>query len=175
MKNLLLLLLIMGGMAKPSFAQDKHLVDSLQTILKTAKQDTNRANILLLLSRAYRGNNPDKSMDCAKKALSLSEQIGYKKGMAGCQTAVNHFKESKEIIFMENLKVGDLIFFDLNKDGRFDHVAMFNGWRDKDMGEAYTIEGNTSLTNQSNGGEVMNRKRNLHAIKCIFVHPKVLD
>jgi hypothetical protein len=112
---------------------------------------------------------------CYSQAGFPLPNIGYKKGMAGCQTAVNHFKESKEIIFMENLKVGDLIFFDWNKDGRFDHVAMFNGWRDKDMGEAYTIEGNTSLTNQSNGGEVMNRKRNLHAIKCIFVHPKVLD
>lgn len=37
----------------------------------------------------------------------------------------------------------------------------------------YTIEGNTSLTNQSNGGEVMSRKRSI--TNCVFAHPLVLD
>jgi len=98
--------------------------------------------------------------------------IGFKKGMAGCQTAVKYFRENKLIVSVDKLQVGDLVFFDWNNDGRFEHVGLFNGWRDKDLLEAYTIEGNTSLTNQSNGGEVMSRKRNLSAINCVFARPK---
>lgn len=109
---------------------------------------------------------------CYSQAGYALPNIGYKKGMAGCQTAVTYFKKEKLTVKVENLKVGDLIFFDWNKDERFDHVGIFNGWRDKELREAYTIEGNTSLTNQSNGGEVMSRKRNLAAISCIFVRPK---
>lgn len=102
-------------------------------------------------------------------------KIGYNRGYAGCQTAVAYFKKSGELVDLEHLKVGDIIFFDWNNDGRYDHTGFFNGWKNKVTGTAYTIEGNTSLTNQSNGGEVMSRERNLKAIKCLFAHPKVLD
>jgi CHAP domain-containing protein len=100
-------------------------------------------------------------------------KLQYKNGIAGCPWAVHHFTETKEIIYWDMAKPGDLVFFDWNGDGRYDHVAIFNGWKDKSAGIMYTIEGNTSLTNQSNGGEVMSRKRSKN--NCVFVHPKVLD
>lgn len=97
-------------------------------------------------------------------------KIGFTKGFAGCQTAVAHFKKTGEITTKP--QIGDLVFFDWNTDGRYDHVGIFNGWKVKDK-EFYTIEGNTSLTNQSNGGQVMSRTRNVNV--SLFVHPKVLD
>lgn len=97
-------------------------------------------------------------------------KIGFTKGFAGCQTAVAHFKETGETT--NSPQIGDLVFFDWNLDGRYDHVGIFNGWKIKDK-EFYTIEGNTSLANQSNGGQVMSRTRKTGG--TLFVHPKVLN
>lgn len=96
--------------------------------------------------------------------------IGFKKGFAGCQTAVKYFKESGQIT--DKPVEGDIVFFDWNNDGRFDHTGIYVGKVDKYY--FTTIEGNTSLSNQSNGGEVMARTRNFGK-QCIFVHPYVLD
>ena len=95
--------------------------------------------------------------------------IGFLKGMAGCVAGVAHFKKTGEITHAP--QPGDIVFFDWNGDGRHDHVGIFLGWIDKNYFE--TIEGNTSLANQSNGGEVMKRKRLNKNV--IFVHPKILD
>lgn len=94
--------------------------------------------------------------------------IGFTKGFAGCQTAVAYFIKMKETTLEPS--VGDLVFFDWNADKRYDHVGIFNGWKDKAKGIFYTIEGNTSLNNQSNGGEVMSRVR--QNINVLFVNPK---
>jgi len=108
---------------------------------------------------------------CYAQAGCKLPNIGYSKGMAGCQTAVKYFKENNQIV--EIPQVGDIIFFDWNGDGRYDHTEIFNGFTSAKKTHMYTIGGNTSLTNQSNGGSVMNRKRPVKC--CIFVHPKVLD
>ena len=96
--------------------------------------------------------------------------IGFKKGFAGCQSAVAHFKNTGEVTTTP--QPGDIVFFDWNNDGRFDHTGIFAGWIDDKQFNTY--EGNTSLTNQSNGGEVMFRKRT-NGKGILFVHPKVLD
>lgn len=97
-------------------------------------------------------------------------KIGFAKGYAGCQTAVAYFKKSGEVT--KNPQVGDIVFFDWNGDGRYDHTGIFNGWKEKGK-TFYTVEGNTSLTNQSNGGEVMSRTRSV--LNVIFVHPNILN
>jgi hypothetical protein len=96
--------------------------------------------------------------------------IGFPKGFAGCQTAVAHFKKTKEVT--TNPQPGDIVFFDWNGDQRYDHVGIFTGWK-YGTTKFTTIEGNTSATNQSNGGEVQSRVRN--NVNVLFVHPKVLD
>ena len=96
-------------------------------------------------------------------------KIGYTKGMAGCMTGVNHFRSTGEVTATP--QAGDIVFFDFNKDGRWDHVGLFVRGIDKDTFE--TIEGNTGLKNDSNGGEVMTRVRKYST--ALFVHPKVLD
>ena len=99
--------------------------------------------------------------------------IGFLKGFAGCQTAVAHFKKAGRIV--TDPKEGDLVFFDWNTDGRFDHVGIFVRWVSETHFES--IEGNTSRGNQSNGGQVMLRDRNHVFLRgrknqiCIFVHP----
>ena len=62
-----------------SFSNDQHIVDSLQLLLKRAKQDTVRANILYQISVAYWGVDPDKAIDYANQTLTLSEKAEYKK------------------------------------------------------------------------------------------------
>jgi hypothetical protein len=83
-------------------------------------------------------------------------KIGFTKGFAGCQTAVAYFKKNNQIT--TNPKEGDIVFFDWNSDGRYDHTGIFVKWIDDNTFE--TIEGNTSLKNDSNGGNVMRRTRN---------------
>lgn len=96
--------------------------------------------------------------------------IGFPKGFAGCQTAVAHFRKTGEIV--KNPQRGDIIFFDWNGDKRYDHCGIVNDNNGNGIG---TIEGNTSFTNESNGGQVMNRFRYFNKCNMIFVHPKVLD
>lgn len=100
--------------------------------------------------------------------------IGFTKGFAGCMTAVEYFRKSNSIT--SNPMPGDLVFFDWNKDKRFDHVGIFLGFVDDGRDVFRTIEGNTSATNQSNGGQVQLRERSGRAsYSVLFVHPKVLD
>lgn len=55
-----------------------------------------------------------------------------------------------------NYKPGDLIFFDFNGNGIADHVGLCESW---DGTNVTTIDGNTSLSSQAAGGQVMRRKR----------------
>lgn len=94
--------------------------------------------------------------------------IGFTKGFAGCQTAVAYFRRNKRIVKEPN--PGDIVFFDFNGDGRHDHTGIFVMWLDKGK-TFHTVEGNTGLNNQANGGEVMFRTRSTHNV--LFV--KVFD
>jgi CHAP domain len=52
---------------------------------------------------------------------------------------------------------GDLVCYDWQGDGVYDHVGLFEAWQG---GSQFTaIEGNTSTSNDSNGGQVMRRTR----------------
>lgn len=106
---------------------------------------------------------------CYDQAEANLGKIGFRKGFAGCQTAVAHFKKTGEITTKP--KPGDIVFFDWNGDGRYDHTGIFV--RQINELQFESIEGNTSLTNQSNGGQVMRRTRRNRNV--LFVHPKVLD
>jgi hypothetical protein len=95
--------------------------------------------------------------------------IGYSKGFAGTRTAFKIFKDSRRTTFVP--APGDIVFFDWELDGKVDHVGIFCNWVDKDYFES--VEGNTAIGNDSNGGEVMIRKR--HKKFARFVHPSCLD
>lgn len=109
---------------------------------------------------------------CYNEAEIPLDNIDSVKGFVSCPNALNHFKTSGEIVKKENVKEGDIVLFDWNGDGYCEHTGIFS----KDLGNGMfeSIEGNTSLANQSNGGEVMIRQRRYGAVKA-FVHPKILD
>jgi hypothetical protein len=62
---------------------------------------------------------------------------------------------------------GDLVCFDWDWDGEFDHIGLFEGWQAS--GTFTAIEGNTSTTDNSNGGEVMRRTRQTSGQSTVFV------
>ncbi len=95
--------------------------------------------------------------------------IGYKKGFAGCQSAVAYFQKNNKIT-TEPIE-GDIVFYDWNNDKRYDHTGLFVKWLDDKKITFQSIEGNTSLGNDSNGGEVMQRTRDKIKNHAIFVHP----
>jgi hypothetical protein len=107
---------------------------------------------------------------CYEKAGYPLGNIGFLKGFAGCQTAMAFFTKTNRLTKVP--VPGDIVFFDWNLDGRYDHVGIFHKGIDQD--KFLTIEGNTSVTNQSNGGEVMSRVRRYNK-SVVFVHPKCLD
>lgn len=82
-------------------------------------------------------------------------KIQHAKGFAYCPIAVGWFKQNRKF-FNRNPLPGDVVFFDWGKDGKADHVGII-----EEVYPTYvkTIEGNTSIRNQSNGGEVMRRTR----------------
>lgn len=92
--------------------------------------------------------------------------IGFKKGYAGCQTAVAYFRKNNRVT--TNPVAGNIVFFDWNGDGRFDHTGIFVRWIE--VGKTFeSIEGNTAVGNDSNGGNVMIRSRK--NINVLFVDP----
>ena len=93
-------------------------------------------------------------------------KIGFTKGFAGCQTAAKYFRDNG--LITDNPVPGDIVFFDWNTDGRYDHTGIFE--KKDDANYFYTIEGNTAIGNDSNGGMVMRRRRKYR--QAIFVHPK---
>lgn len=62
---------------------------------------------------------------------------------------------------------GDLVLYDWDYNGEYDHVGIFEGWQDAEWFTA--IEGNTSPANDSNGGEVMRRSRSRYGQSTVFV------
>lgn len=56
---------------------------------------------------------------------------------------------------------GDIAIFNWDGKGFPEHIGIVESWIGGDKGEFTTIEGNTSMSDDSNGGEVMRRTRRL--------------
>src|ERR1035437_156732 len=62
-------------------AQNKQVVDSLQSIIQSTTDDTTKVVTLLSLSKKYQGFNSNKAFEFGNKALLLSQTINFKKGL----------------------------------------------------------------------------------------------
>ena len=60
----------------------RQVIDSLNRMLATAKEDTTRANILIDLGRYYSFSQPDSGLLLVRQELELSRKAGYVKGEA---------------------------------------------------------------------------------------------
>lgn len=96
--------------------------------------------------------------------------IDYRKGFAGCQYATRNLKKWGRLVTIP--QAGDVVFYDWQGDGKFDHTGIFV----KDLGKGLfeAIEGNTAFGNDSNGGQVMRRADRKYKV-AIFVRPFVLE
>ena len=63
---------------------------------------------------------------------------------------------------------GDVCLFDWQGDGVFDHVGLFVEWQNRDQGAFSSVEANTGIGNDSDGGMVMRRDRNIRSASILF-------
>ena len=63
---------------------------------------------------------------------------------------------------------GDLVLFDWDSDGTPDHIGILDHFVDRER--MVTVEGNTGIGNDSNGGEVMIRSDRVKSEVIAFVH-----
>ena len=63
-------------------------------------------------------------------------------------------------------KPGDLVCYDWGRDGEYDHVGIFESGSSSSWS---AIEGNTSTSDNSNGGQVMRRSRSKSDAAVVFV------
>mgnify|MGYP002512385912 CR=1 FL=1 len=89
------------------------------------------------------------------KHAGASELFYGGKKTAYCPTLMNYYKKQGQF-FTKDFKAGDIIFFDFNGNNQPDHVGIVERVSGSTV---YTIEGNTSTTNDANGGQVMRRTR----------------
>lgn len=98
-------------------------------------------------------------------------RIDSEKGFHYCPSAYNFWKRRNRLT--NDPKPGDIVLFDWNGDGKSDHTGIFIEWIEK--GKVFTSwEGNTSFSSQSDGGQVMMRKRITSTVKA-FVNPGIFD
>ena len=68
-------------------------------------------------------------------------------------------------LLVKEPKAGDLICFDFNGNGQADHIGLCTGANNKLV---HTIDGNTGVGNEANGGAVMARSRDRKYIAAII-------
>ncbi|MEO8146894.1 MAG: tetratricopeptide repeat protein [Bacteroidia bacterium] len=64
-----------------SFSQNK-IIDSLQIVLKTAKEDTAKVKALARLAYEFENSNPDTAIYFANAAIALATKLDYQMGIA---------------------------------------------------------------------------------------------
>lgn len=70
----------------------------------------------------------------------------------------------------KQVKPGDAVIYDWQHDGNPDHIGLFRRWMNQERTEFEAVEGNTAIGNDSNGGEVMIRLRNVSNV-AFFARP----
>ena len=87
MKKQTLLLLAFIVYQSFSFAQNTK-IDSLQHLLKSAKEDTSKVNALNALSWEYLDKDNQKAFESSNQALALAQQLKFKKGEASAWSSL---------------------------------------------------------------------------------------
>src|SRR6185369_9847223 len=62
--------------------QNARIIDSLEKVLLTAKEDTNKVKTLNLLAARIRSSKPQKGEELLNSAVAISEKLEWKKGAA---------------------------------------------------------------------------------------------
>lgn len=94
---------------------------------------------------------------------------------ASCSAMVSRYKQvAPHQLIKSNFKAGDIVFFDFSgKKSKTEHVGICISVS-SDGKSVTTIEGNTGVGNEANGGAVMKRNRAIGLITCA-VRPNYPD
>ena len=118
MKTKLLFLFLFFFTSSSSFSQANKVVDDLTNQLQNyPKQDTNRVNLLMKLVLANYGFNPKNMQLATEEAITLSEKLNYKKGLAegykglGAKYLFTGDYKNAETYFLKSLKISETIKF----------------------------------------------------------------
>lgn len=85
---------------------------------------------------------------------------------ASCSALLNWYKKYQPECVINSPQPNDIVIYSWGHTGIFERFY--------DSQQFYTIEGNTAIGNDSNGGEVMRRLRKLSEVSA-FIHPKTLE
>ncbi len=96
-------------------------------------------------------------LDAGSKAFRLHVDWAF---VPALLSAASLGQDGLSLIIPSLAQPGDIVTFDWDDDGVADHTGLLRSTVAK-AGKFETIEGNTSLTSNSNGGEVMHRDRYL--------------
>lgn len=105
----------------------------------------------------------DRNPWCAMFCSWVMHTAGYPleiqtgKGFAWTPAGVAYAKRAGKWVGRDDLKPGDLIFFNFDNDAGPEHVGFVKTRHAP--GDYTTIEGNTAVGNDANGGQVMERRR----------------
>lgn len=88
MTRRLLIVLVLSPFFAQAQKEGKAYVDSLLRLLPQAKEDTSKVSLLCNLSSEYRTINPDDGIRYANEALTLAQQLDWKKGIANANSAL---------------------------------------------------------------------------------------
>lgn len=101
------------------YSQQNH-IDSLLKLISIAKEDSNKVDALIALSKEYRGNNPVDAIKYANEAKVLAEKINYPKGRGYAYKGLGlvYVIQGKYIETIENYEIALGIFDSLGyKEG----------------------------------------------------------
>jgi signal transduction histidine kinase len=73
-----------------SMAQERLNIDSLLAELKTVQEDTNKVKLLFSLGQQFEGTQPDSAISYYEKALQLSKNLDYTRGVISYYTNVTY-------------------------------------------------------------------------------------
>lgn len=111
---------------------------------------------------------------CAMAVTRAYVQVGSKTFKRGSHYAYVPYIVADARAGRNNLTItrspqpGDLVCFDWERNGVADHIGLFEKWTRPQV-EFTAVEGNTATGNDSNGGSVMRRTRNISQVQA-FVH-----
>ena len=119
-------------------AQHQNKIDSLLQVLRTAKEDTSKANTLNLLGKeSYLTGDYEQTRKYSKEAFTICEKLNFEKGkiMAYLNTGITYFLQSNYSEALKNYLAALAISEKINDKK---NIANCNN----NMGLVYTYQGN---------------------------------
>jgi len=104
MKKIIVLFILLCGNLFFIRAQEQKRIDSLLTVLETAKEDTVKVKLLNEVGYSYRDIQPDSGLLYCQRAIALARKLSYKEGLSVAynNSGVNYLRLSKYYDALEN-------------------------------------------------------------------------